>query len=78
MIDRIKEVWESAMRVVELGVSILWVVASLVLLVLLFFGYGDYELKVLIYIGFSFVGILQWKWRRAVWPSLRKHHGNHQ
>ncbi len=70
----IKECWERTMRLIELGTSALWLVSSLVLLITLLFGYG--RGSTLIYLGFSLSGILQWMWRKSVWPTLRRQHNN--
>ncbi len=78
MMERIKWLWESTLRVVELGVSTIWLTASLVLIVLLFCGYQHDEFNLLTSICISLIGLLQWRWRMSVWPALRKHHSHHQ
>ncbi|EGR3304440.1 hypothetical protein CGH87_22980 [Vibrio parahaemolyticus] len=56
----------------ERCISYVWFIASVLLMPLVFLGYG--EAHYLIYLGFSVSGVLQWKWRYSVWPALRKKH----
>lgn len=74
MIQRIKVLWGRAMHAVELGVSTLWFISSLILPVTLLFGYENQVFNILICLGFSLSGVLQWVWRNSVWPSLRNKH----
>lgn len=69
---KVKRWWGLFMMWMELYLSFAILVMSVLLVIALPF--SDVTVKeLLMSVGLFSFGILQWRWRAAFWPSIRKH-----
>lgn len=72
LVRKLKRWWGQCLMIMELIFSFLILIGSILsvmLLPLLELSFG----LVVSAVGLLVMGILQWRWRAAFWPSIRKH-----
>jgi len=69
---KVKRWWGQCLMAIELCVSFLTLSGSVLVIIALPF--ADVSVSQFFsVIGLAAIGILQWRWRAAIWPSIRKH-----
>ncbi|EOV0110331.1 hypothetical protein ACWO25_004549 [Vibrio parahaemolyticus] len=72
LVRKVKRWWGRFMMKMELYLSFATLVMSVLLVITLPFSDVTLE-KLMISGGLLSFGILQWRWRAAIWSSIRKH-----
>lgn len=60
--------------IIQLSASFIMLISSLLLVIAFFFAEPS-EIKI-DFVGYAAccaMGILQWRWRAAIWPAIKKH-----